>query len=685
MRGGVKARFLGCPFAGPPRKRPAGASAIIYGGMLLQRIETVRAHLRKFVQRRYGIELEETPVETPPRTELGDLAFTFPFELAKRLKKPPRRIAQEIADEIGPLPKVERVEAAGAGYVNLFFERSSFFRDLWDSLQRPFPPPRGGKIIVEHTNINPNKAAHIGHLRNAALGDCFVRLLRAAGHPVEVQNYIDNTGVQVADVVVGFQQLRGMTLEEVQSLPEPFDYYCWDLYAEVSDWFRGDETRLRWRHTALKEIEEGNNPTARLADYIANRIVRRHLQTMHRIGVEYDVLPRESEILHLKFWEEAFQLLKERQAIYFADEGPHQGCWVMHLPGENGQQDEEKIIVRSNGTVTYVGKDIAYQLWKFGLLNKNFYFQPFHTYPSGHVVWTSTAVPCGDGQPDFGGGERVYNVIDVRQSYLQRVVVQGLRGLGFEDQASRSIHFSYEMVALSPRCCQELGIPLSEEDLARPYLEVSGRKGLGVKADDLIDRLVEKARQEVDSRQPDLSEEARAEIARQIAVGALRYFLLRYTRNAVIAFDFNEALSFEGETGPYLQYSVVRADNIFRKLAEQNPDWTPRCREQIPERLRQHPDKVRQILEDGELWNLVRQTGRLEEVVRQSIEMLEVSCLAKYAFSLAQQFNLFYHRYHILSEPDPIRRDFYLSIADCVRLNLVRTLDLLGIEVPEKM
>lgn len=651
------------------------------GAMLSRRIKNVEEELRGFVHSNFGIELGPLTVETPPRVEMGDLAFPFPFELARQLRRPPRQIAQEVAERAKPTGEVDRFEAAGAGYVNVFFNRASFSRELFEWLQADPKQAAGKKIIVEHTNINPNKAAHIGHLRNAALGDSFVRLLRATGHNTEVQNYIDNTGVQVADVVVGFKFLRKLNLAQVAAIQNRFDYYCWDLYAEVSEWFSQQPEQVHLREQVLKEIEEGEGETAELAEHVATRIVQSHLQTMLRIGVRYDLLPRESEILHLRFWEHAFQQLKQRKAIHLVSEGPNAGCWVMRLPGDNGQPDEEKIIVRSNGTVTYVGKDIAYQLWKFGLLGKTFHYRPFYTYDDGKIVWVTARQSVADGGPEFGNGNMVYNVIDVRQSYLQRVVVQGLRSLGYEEEADRSVHFAYEMVALSPACCSELGIELSDEDRSRPYVEVSGRKGLGVKADDLIDRLIARSRQEVDKRQPELEAEKRREIARKIATGALRYFLLKYARNSVIAFDFAEALSFEGETGPYLQYSVVRANNIFRKLwesgaADKGAEWILQGQE---------PAKLEGLLSDDEIWNLILHAARTETTLHHCIETLELSHLAKHAFTLAQLFNLFYHKYHILSEQDPDRRRFYLATAETARLTLVKVMDLLGIEIPDRM
>jgi arginyl-tRNA synthetase len=663
-----------------PNRRRAHAGFAIMKPMLLKRMAEVEDQLRQFVNRHFGVELPPLMIETPPRIEMGDLAFPFPFELARTLRKPPRVIAQEVAEQFPRSASISRVEAAGAGYVNIFFDRTDFFRDLYEWLQTPLPPGAGEKIVVEHTNINPNKAAHIGHLRNAALGDTFVRLLRAQGCNVEVQNYIDNTGVQVADVVVGFQVLRKMRLDQIQAIPDPFDYYCWDLYSEVSGWYGEAPENAQHRHRVLKHIEEGEGETARLAEYLSSRIVKAHLNTMFRLGVRYDVLPRESEILHMHFWSDAFEQLKSRKAISFVEEGPNAGCWVMQLSDESAGQAEEKIIVRSNGTVTYVGKDIAYQLWKFGLLDKDFRYRPFHRYPDGQTVWVSSLDPGTEEAPAFGRAARVYNVIDVRQSYLQRVVVEGLRSLGFTDQADRSIHFSYEMVALSINCCLEMGIALSEEDRQKPYVEVSGRKGLGVKADDLIDKLIEKSLQEVALRQPDLDMEKRENIAHSIAIGALRYFLLKYTRNSVIAFDSAEALSFEGETGPYLQYSVVRANNIFRKLSQREPSQATTA-----EDLWRQGDAVNKLLQESELWELLLQAARIDDMIDQSVKTMEMSYLAKHAFTLAQQFNLFYHKHHILSEEDPLKKQMLLTVTDVSRLGLERMMRLLGIDVPERM
>ena len=653
---------------------------------MLGLIESLKTALRTHVQERYGVQPDQIVAENPPRLEFGELAFPLAFDLARKLKRPPREIAREIATEIPSIEGIARLEPAGAGYLNAFIDRWWFLHRT--AVTRPMPPEgtESGKVIVEHTNINPNKAAHIGHLRNAVVGDCFVRMLRRLGRSVEVQNYIDNTGVQVADVVVGFIHLRRLGLDALRRISHRFDYYCWDLYAEVSQWYQGDQGRLALREQTLHQIENGEEPVASLADYVSTEIVKAHLHTMERIGTRYDLLPRESEILYLRFWDQAFRLLRERRAIGLESDGPHKGCWVMKF-GEDADDalPDAKVIVRSNGTVTYVGKDIAYQMWKFGLLGKDFSYRPFYTYPDGQTVWMTTATPS-EGSPHFGNGTRVYNVIDSRQSYLQKVVMAGLRSLGFEQEANESIHFSYEMVALSPRCCADLGIELSPEDAARPYIEVSGRKGLGVKADDLLDRLTVKSGEEVDRRKNFDDPDAAARNAGQIAVAALRYFLARFARNSVIAFDFQEALNFEGETGPYVQYSTVRANNIFRRLEQETPGWR-----QLVDAFLQLPragglgDRAGALLRDDILWELVLLSSRVEQVVRQAVDTLEISTVAKHAFNTAQKFNVFYHTHHILSEPDDDARRLLLCVARIARDALTEMLELLGIEVPEKM
>ncbi len=641
-----------------------------------------KANLKKKIHSKlksqFPLELSEVEIGYSPQQKFGDLALAFPFQLAKKLKRQPRELASEITQQLSSLEGIQRIEVAGAGYVNLFLDREKFFASHLQLLDRTSLLPDEEKIIIEHTNINPNKAAHIGHLRNACLGDTLARCQRYKGETVEVQNYIDDTGVQVADVVFGFMDLEKKSLSQIKEIKEKFDYYCWDLYARVSSYFETHPEAEKRRSEILKKIEEGKNPEYEISYYISRQILKAHLQTMHRIGVTYDVLPCESSILHLKFWEKAFSKLKERKAIFHVKDGLNKGCWVMELEEE---ADKEKIIVRSDGTVTYVGKDIAYQLWKFGLLEKDFYYEPF-TEENGRTIWISTA-ESKPKAPSFGRGSQVYNVIDTRQAFLQKVVVQGLKSLKYLAQAEKSIHFSYEMVGLSPKSLKELGLSLAEEDKGKDFLEVSGRKGLGVKADDLLDRLEEKALAEVEKRNPDLPDDFKKDTARRIAVSALRYFMLKFARNSLIVFDFEEALSFEGETGPYLQYTLVRINSIFRKLEE---------REGFKEKdlhtllsAKKIPLELLSDQEQSDFWDVVLYASQFEEEVLRSIRSLEFSHLAKFSFNLSQKFNSYYHLYSILAEKNREVKNIRILTIHYIREVLKKALSLMGIPQPELM
>ena len=654
--------------------------------------------VREFLRRNYQLEVENVVVEQPPKIEFGEYALPIAFELARKLRKAPRKIADEIVAGIGAVPGIEKFEVAGAGYINVRVNRAEEAAAVVAD-QKPITDAPAGKVLVEHSSINPNKAAHIGHLRNAILGDTFVRLLRFAGRDVDVQNYIDNTGVQVADVVVGFMQVEKKSLAEIKALATAprFDFYCWDLYARVSRWYAGDKKNLAVRGATLHALEEGNNETSQIAEVISTAVLKRHLETMDRLDIEYDFLPRESEILHLHFWDAAFEKLKASGVLTYETDGKNKGCWIMRRAGtgksvatedaadeDEGEQiseDDQKVIVRSNGTVGYVGKDIAYHMWKFGLLGKDFAYRKFYRYPNQHDCWIS-ALEGEKDHPHFGDVAEIYNVIDARQAEAQSTVIEALRGLGHGQAADRYTHFSYEMVALTPRCAAELGYELSDEERARPWIEVSGRKGFGVKADDLLDTLITSARKEVDARHPEVSDPERAAIATQIAIGALRYFMLKYTKPSVIAFDFKEALSFEGETGPYSQYAVVRASNIFRKGGLDPEGFLADAKSRVS------GDELAKYLggESGNgIWELWLAAAKTSYIVSQCIATTEPAYLAKHAFQLAQLFNTFYHQHPILAEPDENRKRFLFTTAAVVRRELIRILAVMGITVPPVM
>lgn len=653
--------------------------------MLEQWQETLTASVEAAIESLYGLSCEATTL-TPPNRSLGDLAFPAAMGLARELKRNPREIAAEILESLETPDFVREIRVEGGGYLNVFLRREVLAARL---LERGLPDPsprldRGlpgrvptkvpAKVIVEHTNINPNKAAHIGHLRNAVLGDVLIAILRRLGYTVEVQNYIDDTGVQLADVIVGFVDIRSMQRTEIEALAEPFDHYCWDLYAEVGRWYQEDESRLERRRGTLHELESGEGERADIGRLVARRVVACHLATMARLGIGYDLLTHESTILELDFFATAFKKLKQSGAIRLESSGKNQGCWVMPLSGNEefkGLEDPDKVIVRSDGTVTYVGKDIAYQLWKFGLLGQDFGYR----FRRRQGVWQTVAEGEKE-HPSFGHAERVINVIDARQSYLQKIVGAGLEALGHHHQAEESIHFAYEMVSLSTRTARQFGFLDEVQNGESTSLEMSGRKGIGVKADDLMNRLVSKSRDEISQRHRDLPEEELSLLASQIATAAVRFFMVKATTTRVIAFDLDEALSFEGETGPYLQYSVVRARNIRRKLkAAGLPTETP------AETLVALGGEAW----DDDLWDLVLAVAAIPESVTRAGETLELSLVARHALDLAQKFNAIYHRHPILQETDVARRSVRLAATQIFELGLAELAGLLGIPLPDRM
>ncbi len=668
--------------------------------MILPLHNAVRAKFRTVLTKHYGLDessLPEIVIKYPPNRSLGDLSITVAFELSRTLRKAPKLIGKEIVAALGQIDGVTKAEATPSGYVNLYLNRPAFLKTvIAPAVGKPSPTAAEGKTIVEHTSINPNKAAHIGHMRNAALGDTLVRLLRFQHRLVEVQNYIDDTGVQVADVVVGFRELQQKGLNEITHLANNsrFDYHCWDLYAQVTEWYKADTARLKFRTRALQDLENGDNETSKIAAFIADRIVRCHLATMERLNVDYDLLAWEGDILRLEFWTRAFDVLKKSGAVFHQTKGAQAGCWVMLLddrPGSTETPDDAtreaapaKVIVRSDGTVTYVGKDIAYQFWKFGLLDKDFHYRLYAHQRSDRPIWaTEATATSGSAPPPFGRASAVYNVIDTRQSYLQNLLKQALFAIKHANEAEHSMHFSYEMVALSPATASAFGYDVDTE-AGQPFIEVSGRKGLGVKADDLLDRVTDAARQEVVARNKELSDAEADRIAGIIAVAAIRYSMIKYSRGKVIAFDIEEALSFEGESGPYLQYATVRATNILRKFqARDGHDET-----QLAALLDTLAPTA--LIDDGDagatdLWALVLEAARLDEVAGQAVRTLELSLLAKYAFSLAQAFNTFYHRYQVINENRQDVRLWRAAAVSYSRQQLTRALNLMGCEVPPLM
>lgn len=648
-------------------------------------LESWKISLSQKIEEIFGLKVEPEliVIDFPPKLELGDATTSVSFLISKKIGKTPLEIASLLKDI--KLESVIKVESVGP-YLNLFIDRTKILNFLYPFCK--IEKGDGEKIIVEHTNINPNKAAHIGHLRNAILGDTLQRCLKFLGKNVEVQNYIDDTGVQVADVVVGFEKLLNANLERVKEIAkenEKFDYFLWELYSNVQKWYEEDEENLKCKFTTLHLIEEGNNETAEIASFVSQSMVACHLKTMSRLNIKYDLLPFESDILKSGFLNECFENLKEKGSLEYVppeSEDKLRGCWVMRL-SENkefeGLKDADKVFLRSNGTATYLAKDLSYQMWKLGLLKKDFTYKKF---PFSPYAIYRTSHNKNDEKLNFGKGSKVINVIDVRQSYLQKIVKEGLKILGYTKEAESSIHFSYEMVALSTSFIkEEIGkgkkINVSSDDLKKPFIEMSGRKGLGFIADSLIDALIERAKSEIENRNEDIEEEEKEEIARKIAIAALKFYILKFTRNQVVAFDLKNALSFEGESGPYIQYAAVRASNILLKSSEKGL--------KVPEINEENIKELFPKLDDDS-WQILSLLMRFDVVVNKSVETLEMSTLLRYIFEISKAFHNYYQKVPVLSEKDSKLREAKLLFVSIFYYVFKKILEeILGIEVPKRM
>ncbi len=597
-------------------------------------------------------------LERSARPEFGDWSTPAALGLARVLRRAPAAIAAGLCDSLNAaqVPLVRIWEVTPPGYVNARLADAPWADavlatagdlEATGALQVPPEAAASGKTLVEHTATNPNKAAHIGHLRNACIGDTVARVLRRTGHTVEVNNYIDDTGVQVADVVVGIREL-GFE----QQPGEPFDQYCSRVYVEVSGRYESDPALLERRREILHDVEQGGNETAVFVKDIARRIVNAHLATMHRFDIAYDLLTWESDIIALGFWRQAFELLKESGAIVLAESGKLAGCWVMPAEGDDEDGDDDtKVLVKSDGIATYTAKDIAYQLWKFGLLGRDFNYRPWEA--GGALMSTATEPDPGAPPAHFGQAQRVINVIDARQAYPQRVVQRALRRLHHDREADNSIHLSYEVVALTPAAAAELGVEIEE---GHGSVALSGRRGIEVRADDLLDRAIAR-----------LSANARdAESAQLVAAGAVRYYLLKFSLNQIISFDFDEALRVTGDTGVYLQYAHARAAGILRKVDA--------GASQPPAAL--HPAE-RELLHAIEAY---------PRALTETALALSPSILTTYAFGLASAFSDFYeHTPAMVREEDPAVRGFRRALVGATRATLADALHSLGMAAPDQV
>ena len=601
-----------------------------------------------------GIDID---LALPPGDEYGDLASSLPLRIAKQTSQTPAEVAVRLASELADSPKrskyVGAVSPHRGGYLNFSINYPRFIKDSIEavSIGELGKGKRGRKLIVEHTSVNPNKGLHIGTARNLVLGDSLSRVMDYLGDRVHVLNYIDDSGAQVADVIVGFLYM-GLPSDAPPGVK--YDVYCGDnVYTRVTAEYARNPTLKEKQAFVLKEIESGKGEVSTFTAKVVRRILDAQLETCWRLGASYDLLNWESQLVHSGLWGGIFEQLKKKGNVKFVTEGENKGCWVIPDPDTG----EEKVVVRSDGTAVYVAKDIPYAAWKVGLVNDPFAYEVFsESQPGGRKLYTTI---LGKGRQDlgFGGSEMVVTVIDTRQAYLQRIVAKVLDWL--EAGASRRyLHRSYEVVALSKKTATRMGFEIDKE-----FVHMSGRKGLYVNVDAVLGELKEKAIKETSNRNPKEGPAWVADVAEAVAVSALRYELIKQDPDKIIVFDTDEALKFEGDTGPYLLYTYARGRRILEKT-----EGTPRVDLQSAGKLVKPQER-----------RLIKKLSMLDLAVAKAGEYLSPKEVAKYAHDLAVCFNDFYEGVPVNTEPDSSLRDARLALVEAASKVLSEAMGLIGI------
>lgn len=604
------------------------------------------------------------PIE-PPRPEFGDLSVNVAFIIANKLGLNPLEVAEIISDNLR-IPKdslIEDFEVHKLGYIN-FKVRYPYlaYRSILDAISKEdygsLNIGEGKKVCIEHTSVNPNKALHIGHVRNLVIGDSIYRILKFTGYDVQVLNYIDDSGLQIADIVVGFKY-AGFSLEPPKGIK--FDHYCGDeVYVKVNELYSEKPELIKKQKEVLKAIEEGRSEIAIFAKELTKKILKEQLKTCWRIGASYDCLNFESHIIEARLWDLLFNKMKDKGIVQFVTEGELSGCWVIKIEGEK----DEKVIVRSDGTLTYIAKDIPYAAWKIGLIEDPFQYDLFIKQPNGKDLWATVSGKGRDNHPIFGNSDLAITVIDVRQSRLQKIISYVLSLLG-EGLEKKYLHLGYEVVSLSKKTADELGIIVKEKD----FIHMSGRKGIYINADDVLDALHRKAYEETKKRNPNESEERLNSIAEKIALSALRFDLIKQDLDKMIVFDLNESLNLEGETGPYVQYAYARASSIIQK-AKVIPTITI--------------DSASSLNDPVEL-ELIKMISKFDLYVEEAAKNLSPKTIARYAYQLATDFNVFYEKKPVLQEKDEMKREARIALVQAFK-NVVKTaFSLLGIETPDRI
>ncbi|MEE8132912.1 MAG: arginine--tRNA ligase [Nitrososphaerales archaeon] len=608
-------------------------------------------------------------VDEPPRPDLGDVYSNIAFQLSKPLMRKPPEIAREIYEKVvKPYLNTKKdsmissAEAHPAGYLNF---RANYAKLTYETLSRTNTFEKGvidigrnKRVLLEHTSVNPNKALHIGHIRNVVIGDCLYRILQYTNHNIYVLNYIDDSGLQVADIIVAFKFANF----SIQS-DKKFDHYCGnELYVKVNEMYEQNTSLVEKRRYVLKEIEKPDSEIAGFARELTSRVLNEQLRTCWRLKVRYDCLNFESQIIQSRLWTKVLEELEDKDIVKVENdlESKYFGCLVIKA----GLEGDEKVLLRSDGTATYIAKDIPYAAWKIGLVEDPFTYYKY-TMQFDNTTLLATKLNASKGpNPGFHAADLAITVIDARQSRLQNIISKVLAKLGAS--SGQYIHLSYEVVALSNDTAKTLGIEIGEKQFAH----MSGRKGIYVNADNVLDALHQTSYEATKLRNPDADNAWLERVAESIAKAAIRYSMVKQDLDKTITFDIKESLNLEGDTGPYLQYAHARACRIIEKSMDP---------------LMTIDYNLASILNTGHEISLIKDLSKFEMHLEDAALNLSPKSIARYAYSLTTKFNAFYEKVPVLHETNEEVRKARLILVNSFIATIRAALNLLGIDALEKM
>jgi len=648
-------------------------------------------YIRKAVKQKYDVELEKVHLEHPENEKWGDYATNVAMELAKAVKQNPIEIAKSICyeirgyelsiTEIDKKYKIfEEVNFVQPGFINFKLSQEWLFSVLYLILADPEDYGSSElvnkkRVALEHSNVNPNKAAHIGHLRNACLGQFLERTYEFLGYHVEVQYYTNDLGVQVATSSMGIEKLQDIK----PSGYKKYDHYAWDVYSKMESYINENDDLKKERENLMHKLEDSTSTESIKQKELAQKILAEQLKTFQNLGVDYDVIIYESDIVALKMWEKAFEKLKQNENVYYAAEGKSAGCWLVKVSNsakgkeeseeskntkenKNEEIEEDKIIVRANGIPTYTGKDIAYHMWKFGLIGIDFGYKKAEFGTQSKDLWLTTSK--GDGQKNisFSSVDMVLNVIGGEQTYAMEVVKKSLEYLGFKEESQNMTHINYGFVYLSPKTAQNLGIDTSD---GKEKYGMSGRKGWGIKIDDFIELVDEKL----------MSDHGEFESLKDVRNGAVKFEMLKFNTFQDIVFDLDNALNVKGFSGPYIQYTYARTNSVLERT-----NWMF-----DKSLIGYHLDIMKNSNINDKEVSVLRSLYKFPEIVARSAMEFAPNILCNYLYDLCQRYNTFYNELSILNAPDEFSKEFRLMLTSSINRVLSNGLFLLGITAPRKM